>query len=85
MTEHTDFLTNLVEAWTLRDMRDALGTAKISELWGCSIIAAHAVIGRGRTSVDRMRVLQDEVRSNEPHYRSNLVTARIHNIRHIDA
>lgn len=84
MTDHSEYLTNLIESWTLRDMRDAFGTAKIAALWNCSPAAAHAVIGRNRTSVDRLRVLQDEVRTNEAHYRSNLVTARLHKIRHID-
>lgn len=82
---HIDYLSNVLETWTLRDLRDALGIQEVAELWGCSVTAATAAVGRGRTSVDRMRKLQDKVRTNEAHYRSALVTARYHGIRHNDS
>ena len=80
--DHSEYLTNILETWTLQDLRDALGVNKVADLWGVSTVAAIAAVGRGKTSVDRMRKLQDEVRRNESHYRSNLVTARVHGIRH---
>lgn len=72
-----DFLdANLtpLATWSLRELYDALGNAKVAELWGVTSGNARQVRWRGTATVERMQVLQDAIKQGEQRYREALVT-----------
>lgn len=60
--------------WSLRELYDALGNAKVGVLWGVTSGNARQVRWRGTATVERMQVLQDAIRTDELRYREALVT-----------
>lgn len=60
--------------WSLRELYDALGNAKVAELWGVTSGNARQVRWRGTATVERMQVLQDAIKQDEQRFREALVT-----------
>ncbi|WHB31206.1 hypothetical protein [Xanthomonas phage NEB7] len=71
----SDYFTKPIEAWTLRELTDAIGMhANTARLLGISEEQVRTMRYRRVTSRERMQVLQDEVRRDEAKYRGQLVT-----------
>lgn len=60
--------------WTLQELSAALGNRAVAQLWGVTDGNARQVRWRGTATVERMQILQDEVRKSETRYREALVT-----------
>ncbi|QFR59581.1 hypothetical protein KEM14_gp19 [Xanthomonas virus phiXaf18] len=75
--EPRDFLdpaTTPLATWAVRELCDALGVAKVAELWETTSGNARQVRWRGTATVERMQVLQDAIKQDEQRYREALVT-----------
>lgn len=68
------FFTLPLEAWTLRDLTNALGSAKTQELFDTSRGNVRVLRHRNTTSADRMQLLYAAIRKDEPKYRAALVS-----------
>jgi hypothetical protein len=61
-----------VEQWTLRELHDVLGTARVADLLDISQGNVRVLRYRGFTSVDRMIVLQAAVEADRDNLRTRL-------------
>lgn len=72
--EPTDYLTNPLESWTVRDLTDALGYPLAAAVVSSSEAGIRQMRHRGSTSQRRFELLQNAVRTNEDGYRKALVS-----------
>lgn len=72
----TDFLTSAIETWTVADLLDAIGTARVAELFELAPGTIRVLRHRGALNMERLHLLHDEILSDELRYRRALVAIR---------